>query len=150
MQYFLLYFFISLLSWNDGASAHENAAYPWEHNHEAEPKTETPALRTEPVVVENYGDVVAHIEAKGSVQIIVQVVIRDSSESLPIRLREARRELYELLSGSDYKLLQQYYSLPLLLLQVDRDALERLRFSPLVESLTADSLSHTMEVPDSK
>ena len=91
-----------------------------------------------------YKEIFRVIDRDGQARVIVELKIEHVDTSRPSIIQKARDKLLQHLSGFHYIVLRQYSTLPMLVLEVDRQAFEILISSPLVDSVHIDSQMHKM------
>jgi hypothetical protein len=86
----------------------------------------------------------AEVERRGEVRVIVTLAISGAQPSSAQAIGAAQDRLLAVLAGSHYTGLWRFRHLPQLALTAQRDALEVLIGSPLVASVSLDSMAAPM------
>lgn len=97
--------------------------------------------------LDKYAALMARIDAGGSARIIVELNLPGGADVPSGTIAEAQDQLLRELSDYQYTLVRRYSSLPMLALEVRRDALDYLLSSPQVKSISPDSLMRPMGKP---
>jgi len=106
-----------------------------------ETRTETQKSRIDP---DKYVGLISQIDHAGHARIIVELNLPDGADDSSASIIEAQDQLIRGLADFQYTLVRRYSSLPMLVLEVRRDALDYLLRSPQVKSISPDSLLRPM------
>lgn len=96
---------------------------------------------------DKYAALIAQLETGGSARIIVELNLPGGADVPSGTIAEAQDQLLRELSDFQYTLVRRYSSLPMMALEVRRDALDYLLRSPQVKSISPDSLMRPMGNP---
>jgi hypothetical protein len=91
-----------------------------------------------------YADLFIQADQAGTVRVIVELSMQSNGDSSTNSVTEAQDRLIRELSNFQYKLVRRYTSLPILTIEIGRDALEYLIHSPHVKSIHPDTLHRPM------
>lgn len=88
----------------------------------------------------NVEDLYALTENEAFVQVIVD--LKSSNNNIPVN--DIQNTLIRQLVDLNAEIIKQYHSFPILVLRIDREALEHLLNSSIVKTITLDEISKTM------
>lgn len=118
---------------------------------EVQSESDNEVARTESqkgkIAPDKYAALIARMVAGGSARVIVELNLTGGKDVPSDKIAEAQDQLLRELSDYRYTLVRRYSSLPMLALEVRRDALDYLISTPQVKSISSDSLMRPLGSP---